>query len=154
MKSILDIGTGMGHRVMAGFMLNLDIYGFDVSEYAINHSSYKEILLDRLWIDNIIELKNTKNKQFDFIICYDILEHLFYQDLNKALNNIYNVGKPDSKFLFSIPWKGNPDLYNDKTHKIFESKEWWIEKIKNAGFKILPTPQHFLFKDQLIIAEK
>ncbi|MEK6884726.1 MAG: hypothetical protein AABY22_34155, partial [Nanoarchaeota archaeon] len=74
--------------------------------------------------------------------------------IDEVLKNIFNILKINGSVVFSIPFIGDPNLEADPTHIIKETKEWWINKIKNAGFDIIPTPEHFLFKEQMIIGAK
>jgi len=57
-------------------------------------------------------------------------------------------------FLFSIPFIGDPNLEKDPTHKIKQTKEWWLNKLKEHGFKIVETPKYFLYWPQIIVAQK
>ena len=41
-----------------------------------------------------------------------------------------------NKFIFSIPFIGDPNLMNDRTHKQFMTKEQWIQKIESFGIKL------------------
>ena len=147
MKDILFIGDGVGHRTFCSSQLGLDAYGFDISKWAINNNPYN--LGDRLFIDDIVNLEH--NEQYKLIVCYDVLEHIEESELSKALDNCYKLG---NNFIFSIPFEGDPNLLADKTHKIFKSKEWWLDKLTKTGFKIKETPEHFLFAHQIIIATK
>lgn len=147
----LDIGCGVGQRVFTLFSYGIDAFGCDISEYAIKNSPFKGILKDRLSIWDITQSNDFKGR-IDLVICYDILEHIDEKDLDKALKNIYDIGKKD--FVFSIPFVGDPNLENDPTHKIKWTKEQWTEKLKEHKFIITETPSNFLFKEQLIICQK
>lgn len=148
-KTALDIGCGVGHRVLTLNELGVDAYGCDISQWAVDNShkkvSYKIIQLD-------ISKESWENGSFDLVIAYDILEHLTEQELETALKNIKE--STNKHILFSIPFLGDPNLEADKTHKIKESREWWEYRIKQAGFKILETPANFIFRNQLILGEK
>jgi 2-polyprenyl-3-methyl-5-hydroxy-6-metoxy-1,4-benzoquinol methylase len=148
-KSI-ELGCGVGQRVFALFSYGVDAYGSDISEYAINNSQFKDILKDKLSVENILDINY--DNDFDLVICYDILEHLDPKDLDKALDKIYLTG--GKNFLFSIPFIGDPNLDNDSTHKIRMTKEQWIDKLKDHDFKIMEVPSNFLYRDQLIICKK
>lgn len=143
-KTALEIGCGFGQRVLAMNMFEINAKGIELSKYAVENSLIKEKVIE----GNIIDEDYIK---VDLVICYDVLEHIEEKDLDKALNNIYSSG---NDFVFSIPFEGDPNLLADKTHKIFKSKIWWIDKLKEKGFKIKITPSYFLFKDQLIICSK
>ena len=56
--------------------------------------------------------------------------------------------------LVSVPFKGTPNCDADPTHIIKEDKDWWIKQFTDKGLKLIKTPDHFLFKDQILIFEK
>ena len=92
-----------------------------------------------------------KHSHVDLITAIDVLEHLDDNQLDKALNNISKYGK---KFLFSIPFEGDPNLLLDNTHKQFHTKDWWINKIESFNIKIKETPSNWAFKEQILVGEK
>lgn len=142
---VLDCGCGMGHYLYAFKQFGVDVNGFEFSQYAVNNRPYKDI--------NIVQgdIKSFKTDKFyDLVTVLDVLEHVRYEDINNVLENIKEFG---DTFLFSIPFLGNPDLDNDETHIIKESKEWWIDKLKAHGFIPKDVPEHFHFKHQLLIGE-
>ena len=147
---VIFVGDGIGVRTFAMRAMGINAYGFDISEWAVKNNLGK-FPFDIYWQDDITNLKCMI--QSYLIVIYDVLEHIDYNDLDKALDNIYNLGT--KHFIFSIPFKGeNPDLYKDATHKIFEERIWWVEKLKSHGFKIKETPLWFQYSSQLIIGKK
>ncbi len=145
-KKIIFVGCGCGHRIFTATEFGINAYGFDISKYAIETSNYKD-LKDKLKVGDVTESIPFKYK-FYFVACKDILEHLEKKDLDNALKNIYNCG--EKHFLFIIPFIGNPDVDADMTHKIKETKEWWLDKLKEAGFKIKKTPEELEYESELI----
>jgi len=147
-NKVLLCGDGMGHRTYALRRIGIDATGFDVSLYAVMNSPYN-IGSKYLFCDNIIDDMDHWKAQFDLVVAYDILEHLTYDQLDIALRNCEQW---TTKYLLvSVPTVGDPNLLADKTHLIHETKEWWQNKIAEHGFKILSTPEHFLFQEQLIL---
>ena len=148
--SIIDIGCGMAHFGFAlKKIINKSEYkGIDKSKFIIQNSHYKKML-------NLECLDITKNKitdkYFDLVLVIDVLEHLEYEELDRTINNFKDIGK---KLIISIPFKNTTDFKNDPTHIIEEDKEWWIKKFTDKGLKLIPTPEHFLFKEQVMIFEK
>lgn len=145
-KDVLDCGCGRGPYLCAWNMYDVEAFGFDISKYAVMNPINANT---QMWIDNITNF--TITKQFDLVTAIDILEHLEYEDLDKALENIKNATKKNA--LFSIPFIGDPNLEADSTHIIREDKEWWINKISKY-FTIKNTPKDWLFSNQLLIGEK
>jgi hypothetical protein len=147
---ILELGCGAGARLYAFKTFDLIAEGCDIDGWIVKNTPYKTMNLKTC---NVINLDTAyPSNTYDFVFAYDLLEHINYEDLDKVLLNIYNVGKKD--FLFSIPFKNDPNLYLDSTHKIFEDREWWLKQFKKAGFIIALTPETFVYKDQMVVCEK
>jgi 2-polyprenyl-3-methyl-5-hydroxy-6-metoxy-1,4-benzoquinol methylase len=145
-KNALVVGDGLGMRTFALRRMGVDARGFDISEYAVKNNIGK-FPEDIYWQDDISEFESVGLN--DLVIVYDVMEHI--DDTDAALQRIKQNGK---NFLFSIPFIGDPNLDKDPTHVVKETKEWWIKKLEEHGFKILKTPDHWLYKPQLIVAEK
>lgn len=140
-KKVLDIGCGMGHRVFVFRENEIESYGFDLQD-AINYVPYNPEWFKVGNIDSI-----PFEEKFDLVLVYDVLEHLEI-DLDIALKEIKRISS--GHIIFSIPFYGDPNLFNDKTHKLFKTREWWFYKI-GKYFKIIETPKHFPFHQQMII---
>jgi len=148
-KNCLIVGCGMAQRVFTMNALGVDCKGFDISKFAITYTPYKTIK-SKLFVDDIVNLQH--RGKYDLVVCYDVLEHIEENNVDKALKNIYNL--TNKYALFGITFKDNPNFDLDPTHKTGKSRDWWIDKIKGSGFKIIETPNHFLFKEQIIIGKK
>ena len=145
-KNILDLGCGYGHFGYCFKFLNENLHylGIEKSGWAIEKTPYKNLTLEKYDIRDPLNLKD-----FDLVLCIDILEHLEEKDLDQVLGNLKTYGK---KFLFSIPYLGNPELDIDLTHKIKKEKTWWVNKLSNY-FKISEVPDNFLYKHQMLMGE-
>lgn len=144
-KKVYEFGCGLGPRVYAMDQTGLDAFGWDISNYAVNNAIHKNVAQ----LDITKEIDSTLKA--DLVIAYDILEHISYEDLGMAINNL--IESSEKNILISIPVVGDPNLLKDSTHIIKEKKEWWIKQFTDKGCKLIPTPDHFLFKDQVIIFE-
>lgn len=142
-KSVLDLGCGRGCYLYFWRWFVPYCLGLEISEWAIKNRFADTI--EKADISNVIFPEK------DLITAIDVLEHLNDEELNNVLNGMEEKG---NKFIFSIPFIGDPNLINDKTHKQFKTKEEWIKLIESKGIKIEPTPEHWLFKDQILIGRK
>lgn len=147
-ESVLEVGCGMGPRIAAMKMLGLKAEGFDVSRYAVENNPFGLVQNKDIWVGNIVDEYVTK--KYDLVVAYDLLEHLSLEELELALDKLKQYGKD---FLFSMPFLGDPNLDADPTHKIKQSRTWWIEKLVSKGFSIETTPSFFQFNHQLIVAK-
>jgi len=142
-KDAVEFGCGLGPRVVALNNMGVECEGFEISEFAVNNRLHKKIQRGDITVEG------WGGKSRDLSIAYDLLEHIDYEDLNEAITKVINHAKRN--ILISVPVIGDPNLENDPTHKIRESKEWWIKQFTDKKCKLIKTPDHFLFKDQVLI---
>lgn len=140
---VILYGCGFGQRVYALEQIGVPVVGWDISKYAVDNS-----LSDNIKQGDIIESSYCGK---GLSVAYDLLEHIPYDKLDNAINNLI-FGADD--ILVSIPFKGDPNLYADPTHIIKEDKDWWINKFTNKGLELVETPNHFQFRDQILIFKK
>ena len=144
-EKVLDIGAGLGHfGFVAKNYFMCEYLGLEKSKWAVENS-YKDLDIRQQDITEGIAIPDN----YDLVLVLDILEHLEEKDLNKVLKNISQLGK---HFIFSIPFEGDSNLLADSTHKIFKSKDWWIEKLSEY-FKV-QQPKEWLFSNQILIGER
>lgn len=147
MKDIIIIGDGLGVRTFPAKAMDLNVIGTDVSKYAVtNCNSY---IKDCFIQDDI--LNTTIKEKAKLVVIYDVLEHINYEEIDTAIKNLKSISL--KHILISVPTIGDPNLEADPTHIIKETKEWWIKKIESHGIKIIPTPEYFNYKEQIIIGE-
>ncbi|MBF0541903.1 MAG: class I SAM-dependent methyltransferase [Nitrospirae bacterium] len=99
--SLYDIGCGNC------FMLieinkkykDISLNGCDLADQVIekNKEQYSNISFDVMDISSEINLTN----QYDIITCCEVLEHV--SDINKALENLYNLLKPSGIAIITVP---------------------------------------------------
>jgi len=143
-KSVLDLGCGFGPYGVPFANIGCQYKGIEKSEYAVRKNPFKLDIYNGDLTKGIV-LPNS----FDLVLVLDVLEHLEEEQLEFALKLISGVGE---KYIFSIPFLGDSNLYKDSTHRIFKEKRWWIEKLSKY-FKIKKTPENWLFHEQIIIGE-
>jgi len=147
-KSVALFGCGFGQRVKALEAIDVPAFGFELSKYAVKNSLSLNV---QEW-DICEPLIMDSDGGHDLIVAYDLLEHLAYDKIEKAIENLVSYSK--KYILVSVPVKGDPNLEADPTHIIKETKEWWVKQFTDKGLKQVEVPQHFLFGNQLMIFEK
>jgi hypothetical protein len=144
-ESAIEVGCGLGPRVFAMNYIGIKTDGFEISEYAVKHRLHPNVFLGDL-VNIDIPLT------YDLAVAYDLLEHIKYNEIDKAINNLIKLS--NKHILISVPVIGDPNLEADRTHKIRETGEWWIKQFTQKGLKLIPTPEHFLASKQVFIFEK
>lgn len=134
--SALDVGCAKGFLVKALTDLGVNAYGIDPSEYAIG--CVPEDIKSRI-SQGIAQSLPYPDNNFDIVICFDVLEHIPEDDVLKVLQEMLRVTK---KWLaLRVVTKDLPDDV-DSSHKSIHDKDWWIEKIKEAGGAVEPTENY------------
>lgn len=150
----LEIGCGLGHRVYAMNNTGIEAHGIEYSEWAVKNCPYTHEI--KVAHGDLLDSKSLTifKERYSLVVLYDVLEHVEKDSLSIALENVHHLLYGGGHVLISVPFTNDPNLYNDPTHKIFEDRNWWESQVKNAGFEIVPVPEHFLFRHQLIIGRK
>jgi len=144
-QNAIELGCGLGPRVYAMNTIGIAACGIELSEYAVKHKMASKIIQK-----DVLDEPDCGN--YDLAVAYDLLEHINYKDLSKALENLVHYSK--KYILVSIPFIGDPSLEADPTHIIKETREWWLKQFISRGLKEIEVPEYFLFKKQLLIFEK
>lgn len=132
-ESILDFGCAKGFLVRALRMLRYNAYGFDVSQYAIDHAP--EDTLPFLFCGEQLPV----GKYYSWLISKDVLEHVPYEKLHETLVSM----RIASRNAFVIVPLGDGHRYNaaeyekDATHIIRQPPGWWGSQFWKAGFETL-----------------
>ena len=135
---ILDIGCGKGYQLYELIQLcpGIDVYGIDISSYAIENS--KREIKDRLQVCNAASLP-FPDDYFDFVFSLNTLHNLPNYDLDKALREMERVGKKN-KYVCVESFRNEKEkvnlLYWQVTCRAFCSPEewgWWFEQTGYSG---------------------
>ncbi len=83
---VLDVGCSRGYLVKALRMLNIDAYGYDISEWAIQNCDpdVKELVTNDWTI---------LDTQYDFITAKDVLEHIPTDSLQELLKTVCTLAR-------------------------------------------------------------
>jgi hypothetical protein len=128
---ILDFGCAIGFLMSGLKKLGInDIYGFDISDWALNESLNKGF--------NVTKDQNILcDKEYKLTTVLDVFEHMFDDQVDNVLDKLNT-----ELLVVRIPVKleGEDDFYlsvskNDKSHVNCKTKEEWINKIEKYNFK-------------------
>jgi protein-L-isoaspartate(D-aspartate) O-methyltransferase len=133
---ILDVGCGKGF-LLYDFTLvvpGIEIYGVDISQYAIDNS--KEEIRGRLQAGSATKL-SWPDKHFDLVYSLNTLHNLHCYDLDPALREIERVGK-QNKYICVESYRTEVEkanlLYWQVTCEAFNTPEEWAWWFKQTGY--------------------
>lgn len=133
---VLDVGCGKGF-LLYDFTLvvpGVEVYGIDVSQYAIDNS--KEEVRDRLTVGNATRLP-WPDQHFDLVYSLNTLHNLHCYDLDPALREIERVGKKN-KYVCVESYRNEVEkanlLYWQVTCEAFNTPEEWAWWFKQTGY--------------------
>ena len=135
---ILDIGCGKGYLLYDFLKVipDAEIYGIDISDYAIANS--KPEIRNHLQVGNAINLP-WPDDTFDLVISITTLHNLHAYDLDLALREMERVGK-QYKYLCVESYRTEQEkanlLYWQVTCEAFNTPEewkWWFKQTNYTG---------------------
>ena len=133
---ILDIGCGKGFLLydFTKILPGIEIYGIDVSKYALENS--KEEIKDRLIYGNATSLPYEDN-YFDFVFSLNTFHNLECYDLFDALKEMERVGK-NNKYICVEAYRNEVEkmnlLYWQVTCEAFNTPKEWEWWFKHTGY--------------------
>jgi SAM-dependent methyltransferase len=93
---VLDVGAGRGTFI--GYLVDLGINaeGFDFSEFSVSHP-YSKCPKERLRQHDATLVWPYSNGKFDLTIALDIFEHLYFENIDFVINEMFRVS---GKWIF------------------------------------------------------
>ena len=136
-SKILDIGCGKGFLLyeIKKILPGIDIYGVDISKYALK--SINKLINGKFkYLDLNKKKLPFKSKYFDIVISLACLHNLEINNLKKIIKEINRVGK--KSFIMVESYRNEKELFNLQcwalTCETFFSKKEWIWLLSNAGY--------------------
>jgi len=135
---VLDVGCGKGFLLFDFLKIRPDaeIYGIDISEYAIANA--KEEIKDRVQVGNATSLPWTDD-YFDLVVSINTFHNLHNYELAQALEEFERVGKRN-KYICVESYRNEMEkanlLYWQVTCEAFctpKEWEWWFETSGYSG---------------------
>tara|TARA_B100000965_G_scaffold259246_1_gene218532 strand:+ start:467 stop:1138 length:672 start_codon:yes stop_codon:yes gene_type:complete len=137
-SKVLDIGCGKGFLLyeISKIIPGIDIYGVEISEYAIKNS--KEEIRHKIVLGSASKLSWTDN-HFDLVISINTLHNMYSYDLELALKEMERVAKRN-KYLCVESYRNEVEkanlLYWQVTCEAFNTPEewkWWFDLTGYTG---------------------
>lgn len=131
-KSVLDVGCAKGFLVKALAGIGVPAKGIDASGYAVtNPVEGVEGMLHHGLVQNL----PFKDREFDTVICFDVLEHVPEAEAERACAELMRV--TDRLLVVNVMTTETPD-FTDPTHINVQSREFWLEKLLKHGGEEIP----------------
>lgn len=134
---VLDYGCSKGYLVKALRILDIDAYGCDISEYALESvdsdaRDYCRLIKN----DSLIPFDSIK---FDWIVSKDVFEHMSEENIDVFLDCSFSFAK---KMFHIIPLGDNgvfriPEYHHDTSHIRIHDEKWWTKKFEEYDWKII-----------------
>mgnify|MGYP001184314368 FL=1 len=135
-SKILEVGCGKGYLLfeIKKILPELEIVGFDISEYSISNS--KKEIKSSLFVHKAEEKYLYKDNEFDLVICINTLHNLQIDKLEKAIFEINRVSK--QQYIVVESYRNEKELFNLQcwalTAEAFFSKNEWEWLFKKFGY--------------------
>ncbi len=127
-SKVLDVGCGKGFLLYEMMLLlpDLEIYGIDISNYALINS--KPEIKDNLSLGKAEERYNFNDQEIDLTISLGTLHNLSFYNLGLAIDEIKRVSK--KSYIMVESYRNDDELFNLQcwalTCKTFFSNDDWI----------------------------
>ncbi len=137
-SKILEIGCAKGFILREFYYQNMDIYGLDLSNYAISESVSE--IKDRLVNWDISRGTTFPDNYFDFIYCKETIPHIDKKKIPKIIKEVNRIIKNKKNIFIEIQTSINKTGLDkiklwDPTHKTLLLKKEWIKLFKDYGYK-------------------
>ena len=138
-KTCLEFGYGSGDMLLLFAYLGLEVFGFDISEAAVENAGSR--IEKNAALKSKISLLPNKcdihGRRYDYIMAFEILEHI--EDDLGSLKEWRDILNENGKLLLSVPahrgkWCGN-DIVSGH-YRRYEKADM-KELLENAGFHVL-----------------
>ena len=109
-SKVLDIGCGKAFLLHEMKLLEpeLDIMGFDISEYAIEHNN--DLTKPYVYYHKAQDPYKYKDKEIDLVISLNVLHSLRFFDFKKAINEINRISK--QAYIVVESYRNEEELVN------------------------------------------
>jgi len=150
-RTMLDAGCGRGTFVAYARDLGIMAFGFDYSEWAVGLGRFKRCSPDWLRVHDATRRPwPYDNSIFDLVICLDTLEHIYEEDLNSVIEELYRVcGKWVFLQIATVDGvrekgyalrKGEPipvqlQGYAVAGHVTVQTRQWWLDRLEGRDWQ-------------------
>ncbi len=113
-QKILDVGCGSGvlmHKLNS--LGKHQVTGTDLSEEAVR--IVREELKYDCFAGSITDLRKVDDKSYDTVICSEVIEHIFKDDLDKAFSELVRIAK--DRIIITTPYREDLEYHQSRCEK-------------------------------------
>lgn len=130
---VLDVGCAKGFLVKAFAELGVEVWGVDVSEYALASAS-DDVRGHLRQVDLNQGILPFSGGYFDFVTFLGTIECL--NDHGNVLREIRRILKPGGGLYIKTIYRTDPQ---DTIRRNVHSRGFWLKELRRHGFKFLPV---------------
>lgn len=133
--NLADFGCAFGYLVRHLRRRGLEAWGFDISEHAIeNAPEDTQTYLRQFDLTSDRSAVAMAGYPFQRFTCYETMEHIPEEDVDKVLAKLKDSLAEGGRGLFTICTSDRDGWDTDPTHITIYPREWWEERLEQAGF--------------------
>ena len=149
-KTMLDVGAGRGTVVAYARQSGIEALGFDFSVWGVNEGRYHGCQADWLTVHDATQTWPYQDRQFDLVTALDLLEHIYLEDLDFVISELYRVAKKWVFLQTAVAGSGGLQGRDEKGyilkkgepvpielegcavagHVTVRKEDWWYEKLE------------------------
>lgn len=152
--NMLDVGCGRGTFIAYARDIHIKAEGFDFSEWATKHP-YPLCKKDWIKIHDVTKPWPYHNKHFDLVIALDLMEHIYIDDIDFVIDEMYRVAKKWIFLQIATVGQRSDDtqengyiLEKDKPipiewlscavagHVTVSTEDFWLQRLKRDGWTV------------------
>lgn len=122
-SKIICIGCGLGFEMIEYINQGHDVYGTEF------HKIENVKILDGRVINAVVPQLPFRDKEFGFLHCTEVLEHIPVDDTDAFLKECERVS---DKQFFSIA----TEMDTHKTHINLQEPKWWLDRFEKNGLNV------------------
>ena len=119
-STYLDVGCGRGETLAMASEHGLIAFGTEIVPALCDGVTVIRADITDLQFDS-----------FDYVSCYDVLEHLPIADIGPALNELFRVAE---KTLFITTNDNRSHVGNTELHLTRKPQHWWEQEFSKRGY--------------------
>lgn len=131
---MLDVGCAAGYLVHHMRRRGVETFGLDYSRYALGLAP--KIIKPFVGLTDLTRPNSMTSPgiPFELVTCFETMEHIAQESVPVALANLRRAMEPGGHMVLSICLEDVPDWQTDPTHITIKSREWWVERFREADF--------------------